>query len=252
METKNYYWFWKSALTPEQCQKIIDLGDGTLTSRQKSGFDTTAIIGNDEPEIIADVNKTELFKVRKCDIAWLTDKWLYDLVHPYVQRANVEAGWNYDWDFSEALQYTVYPEGGFYGWHTDQGMSCNFGMYNFDFHDEDTHRKQNAAAAKNSTIAPCVIQNPVTDPNLHHKIRKLSVTLTLSEPDEYTGGNLEFDLDKRFKNSDKSEGFRKELTAIRPQGSIVVFPSYAWHQIKEITSGTRKSLVLWSCGNPYR
>ena len=29
---------------------------------------------------------------------------------------------------------------------------------------------------------------------INHKIRKLSVTISLSHPDEYEGGNLEFDF----------------------------------------------------------
>ena len=156
-----------------------------------------------------------------------------------------KAGWNYEWDFSEDFQYTVYPKGGFYGWHTDQGMSCSFGRYKYDEHNFDEHKE-----SLQSTIAPCIIENPTNLVDLHNKIRKLSVTLTLSEPDQYTGGNLEFD-EGEFGRSTKTNRYT-ELTQIRPQGSIVVFPSYQWHQIKEVKSGIRKSLVLWSCGPPFR
>ena len=76
------------------------------------------------------------------------------------------------------------------------------------------------------------------------------MTLTLSEPDQYTGGNLEFD-EGEFGRSTKTNRYT-ELTQIRPQGSIVVFPSYQWHQIKEVKSGIRKALVLWSCGPPFK
>ena len=76
------------------------------------------------------------------------------------------------------------------------------------------------------------------------------MTVTLSEPDEYKGGNLEFD-EGEFGISTKKNRYT-EMENIRPQGSIVVFPSYQWHQVKKVTSGIRKSLVLWSCGEPFR
>ena len=38
---------------------------------------------------------------------------------------------------------------------------------------------------------------------------------------------------------------------IRPQGSIIVFPSYVYHQGTPITRGTRYSMVLWSLGQPF-
>ena len=39
---------------------------------------------------------------------------------------------------------------------------------------------------------------------------------------------------------------------IRPRGSIVVFPSFVWHRVKPVTSGTRYSLVIWNLGYPWR
>ena len=244
MRVKNEWWWWESALTPEKCQDIIDLGDGILQKDKENGVDTTALTGA-ERRYAGDIDKEKLYQVRKCDVAWFNDQWVYELVHPFVNEANRNAGWNYEWDFSEDFQYTVYPKGGFYGWHTDQGMSCSFGRYKYDDHNFDEHKE-----SLQSTIAPCIIENPTNLVDLHNKIRKLSVTLTLSEPDEYTGGNLEFD-EGEFGRSTKTNRYT-ELTQIRPQGSIVVFPSYQWHQIKEVKSGIRKSLVLWSCGPPFR
>jgi predicted 2-oxoglutarate/Fe(II)-dependent dioxygenase YbiX len=39
---------------------------------------------------------------------------------------------------------------------------------------------------------------------------------------------------------------------ILPKGSIVVFPSHVWHRVKPITSGERKSLVIWNLGKPFK
>jgi PKHD-type hydroxylase len=70
--------------------------------------------------------------------------------------------------------------------------------------------------------------------------RKVSVTVQLSEPEEYVGGNLEFNLGGDV------------ITAPRLQGSAVIFPSFYLHRVTPITSGTRKSFVLWVGGEPYR
>ncbi len=69
--------------------------------------------------------------------------------------------------------------------------------------------------------------------------RKLSICIQLSNPDDYTGGEFEF---KTLENP----------TGYKTQGSILVFPSYNEHQITEITSGTRYSLVGWMEGPRWR
>lgn len=68
--------------------------------------------------------------------------------------------------------------------------------------------------------------------------RKLSMTIQLSEPEDYEGGDLEF---KDFENMD-----------IRGRGTVVVFPSYVTHRITPLTSGTRYSLVAWQYGPEWR
>ena len=35
-------------------------------------------------------------------------------------------------------------------------------------------------------------------------------------------------------------------------GSIVVFPSYTWHRVSPVTSGTRLSLVQWNLGPGFK
>ena len=39
---------------------------------------------------------------------------------------------------------------------------------------------------------------------------------------------------------------------ILPKGSLVVFPSFVWHRVKPVTSGTRYSLVIWNLGRPFK
>jgi PKHD-type hydroxylase len=69
--------------------------------------------------------------------------------------------------------------------------------------------------------------------------RKISVTVQLSDPDEYEGGDLQFNIGK-------------EITAPRGKGNVVIFPSFFLHRVTPVTKGTRKSFVLWVGGEPYR
>lgn len=69
--------------------------------------------------------------------------------------------------------------------------------------------------------------------------RKISVTVQLSSPDEYEGGDLEFNIGSH-------------LVAHKNQGAAVIFPSFYLHRVTPVTKGTRKSFVLWVGGEPYR
>ena len=32
---------------------------------------------------------------RKSKIAWINDKWIYDIINPFIHTANKNAGWNF-------------------------------------------------------------------------------------------------------------------------------------------------------------
>ena len=44
----------------------------------------------------------------------------------------------------------------------------------------------------------------------------------------------------------------RKAKEILPKGSIIVFPSFVWHRVKPVTSGTRYSLVVWHLGRPFK
>ena len=71
-------------------------------------------------------------------------------------------------------------------------------------------------------------------------IRKLSMTIQLSDPTEYEGGDLQFMINQNI------------VTASREKGTIVVFPSFILHRVTPITKGERQSIVGWVSGPPYR
>ena len=76
------------------------------------------------------------------------------------------------------------------------------------------------------------------------KYRKLSVSVQLSNPDEYTGGDLLLKNIWGDFNLPMDEGVYK-------QGSVIVFPSMLLHTITPITEGIRYSLVQWFSGPDF-
>jgi PKHD-type hydroxylase len=73
--------------------------------------------------------------------------------------------------------------------------------------------------------------------------RKVSITVQLSDSDEYEGGNLEL-----FKGGDPEQADK----APRGKGVVFIFPSYMMHRVTPITKGTRRSFVLWVGGTHYK
>ncbi|WGH75637.1 2OG-Fe(II) oxygenase [Tenacibaculum tangerinum] len=70
--------------------------------------------------------------------------------------------------------------------------------------------------------------------------RKLSISMQLSDSDDYEGGDLQFMMNQKI------------VTAPREKETIIVFPSFMMHLVTPITKGVRKSMVGWIAGPPYR
>jgi PKHD-type hydroxylase len=71
----------------------------------------------------------------------------------------------------------------------------------------------------------------------HFTTRKLSLVVQLTDPLNYSGGDL-----KIFPN----EGADRSL------GSVSFFPSFLTHKVTPVTEGERFSLVAWITGEPFR
>lgn len=71
-------------------------------------------------------------------------------------------------------------------------------------------------------------------------VRKLSLSLQLSDPNEYEGGDLQFKFGE------------DEQTASRERGMMTIFPSWTLHRVTPVTKGTRYSLVAWVSGPPFK
>ena len=161
---------------------------------------------------VTDLSK--LYKQRNSSIVWMDEPWIYNLILPFVKEANAQAGWNFDISAAEACQWTKYAETQHYDWHMDS----------FD--------KPHAHSGK------------PTD----GLVRKVSVTASLCDGEEYEGGDLQLDL-RNKKDSSPNVIVSKYA---RRKGAITVFPSFVWHRVTPVIKGTRYSLVVWNCGQPFR
>ena len=286
----------KKAINQDICEKIISLGLAKINENKKKGISTEGKTFNEKHKKNNNFDKSKILQnattvdktneeikeeglnlneliVRDSEICWLTEKFLYDLILPFIGKANKEAGWNWHIETGETLQFTVYhgreKDGGFYGWHSDGSSDFNSvikpAIKICDNPPRFKPPKKNSDSQftknlKNNLIPDIDAEDlPLkkdksglasgfsVDEKKWGKVRKISMTLNLTDPTKYEGGNLKFDLGphmrgNRFKVCDDS----------RSQGSIIVFPSFTYHCITPVTSGTRYSLVFWCLGKPWQ
>ena len=142
--SENGSWCWHNEIEEEVCDKIIksanDLWEtGKIENKQKGNV---------------------ISRQRSTDVHFNNEKWIYDLVEPYMRKANKNAGWNYDISGMESYQIGKYSAdiSAHYDWHQD-----SLGTWN--------------------SI------NNTPKMNLNGTTRKISMSLILN--DDYEGGELE-------------------------------------------------------------
>ena len=197
----NDYWFYDSALSNEECQSLLNL-------KRQYQLETATI---DEGDIDS--------KVRKTEVLFTSEEWVYDLIRPYLEDALVNANWNFDIDWCEPAQFTEYKHGGHYSWHIDSMPLEKQEKLNISY---------------------------------KGKIRKLSTTVVLSDSNEYEGADFEMIHSPSLSpNENKKINIMKE-PGFRNKGTIIFFPSDVWHRVTPITSGVRNSIVFWWLGPTFR
>ena len=160
---------------------------------------------------------------RNSQNAWIpTNHWLGGFMWHYIQRANRE---NFLYDLrcidSEAMQYTRYEEGQFYGWHNDAGLQTQY--------------KPVAVGNRADGIAQDWVNENI------EMVRKLSFAVQLSHPDDYEGGNVQLLAD--------SGG---SYISPRKRGTVILFDSRTQHRVLKVTKGVRKSIVGWVVGPRWK
>ena len=140
-------------------------------------------------------------KKRITTISWIPFKEMlpmYKDIEATMLKANNNHFGFEGMQLTEPGQFTHYLTGGFYDWHMDN----------------DVQGKH---------------QQPV---------RKISMTLLLSDPSTFEGGELEI--------------MAKGKTAKLKQGQAMFFASWLQHRVKPVTKGERYSLVMWFGGPSFK
>ncbi len=141
-------------------------------------------------------------KMRVTTISWIPFKAMPDM-YRIVERSMLQVNGNHfgyeGMQITEMAQFTEYPKGGFYDWHMDADVNCAF----------------------------------------EPPIRKISMTVLLSNQSEFEGGDLEFMTENN-----------KPLQLI--QGQAIFFCSLIRHRVAKVKKGVRRSLVMWFGGPPFK
>jgi len=196
-------------LEPRWKSYIVKSAEPVLTPQQ---CDELIRIGQSEPNIDStigtdDKNKKIDHSYRKSNISWIPFAKavpIYQVIKNWMEVTNT----NY-FDFntvqlSEQGQYAEYSKGGFYNWHMDSNVEMS--------------------------AMPTV--------------RKISMTLLLSNSKDYEGGELELFCGETFNS-------KKNIVSLE-QGYAVFFASFLIHRVMPIVKGNRKSLVMWFGGTPLK
>ena len=188
---------WKSLLantteplfTPQQRQDIINMGHQQKAEEAKVGHKNQKGGQHDT-------------KKRITTISWIPFNAMPQM-YTIIERTMLQVNGNhFGYDgmrLSEPAQFAEYPKGGFYDWHMDSDVSCQF-------------------------------EPPV---------RKISMTILLSDPSEFVGGDLEF----------MTEGNKPPQLL---QGQAIFFCSLIRHRVNKVKKGVRRSLVMWFGGTPFK
>ena len=153
-----------------------------------------------ETAIVDLENRAVNLEIRRADVVWQDPlQPLGCIARTYIDLANQAAEWGYSISNQEPTQLSRYKS-------SDEGR--------YDWHTD-------------------------TDIPRNDLQRKLSISILLSDPSEFEGGELQF----------KGMEDHKILTK---QGSIVVFPSFIEHRVTPVTKGVRYSAVTWVNGPAFR
>jgi PKHD-type hydroxylase len=169
-----------------------------------SGKDATPLTYGMTGDMAVSENNIEIVgKVRKSPIAWI--------------RSDVEEN---VWIFQRLTDYITNINQQFFGYELTEIQSLQFTSYD---------GKENGFYGKHIDM---MYKGNAT--------RKLSVSVQLSDPSDYEGGNLV------LHTSEAGEHPHKQ------QGTGIFFPGYTLHEVKPVTKGKRYSLVAWVLGPRFK
>ena len=158
--------------------------------------------------------------IRKSNISWIRNNPEIDRIQNYFFSEANRNAYGFDVNYMPSAQFGTYGKGDFYNWHHDVNWELD-SVYD----------------------------------------RKLSIVIQLSDPNDYEGGHFQwlepqrqFDrmqIDTGRPVIDIEQCICSAPFSAKERGSVIIFPSFLYHQVTPVTRGTRKVLVNWYCGQPY-
>ena len=210
------YYYWEDELPKGECEKLIKEFDTSTAKDATTGhYQGTNALYPEEIEAAKKEGEWDFEKdqpknmgvpddsIRRTKLNWFPTNHKYNkILSDYVLKAN-KIMYHYNVTKFTPCQFARYDVGDFYDYHQDSG------------HQIAEYEKET---------------------------RKISMTVQLSNPDSYEGGEF------YFYNGNKEE-IEPE---IKKQGSIVCFDSRMWHRVAPVTKGDRYSLVSWILGPRFQ
>tara|TARA_A200000159_G_C7337523_1_gene345714 strand:- start:2671 stop:3351 length:681 start_codon:yes stop_codon:yes gene_type:complete len=218
----NNVWIYKDFLTNAECEVVHATAEKHELMSGRIGYK------NNDPDAPPKTDGQQNSEIRQSDVRWIPHNSFVEEISQKIEdginSANREAGWNLLWDQPESHQYTIYhhrPEaevkGDHYTWHIDSSPDWQ---------------------------------------GQGERIRKLSSTLQLSDPNDYEGGHFQYinpnGIFDKLKRHEEWVDMQQHITTLpfsaKSKGTLIVFPSHTYHQVTPVTRGTRISLVSWFHG----
>jgi PKHD-type hydroxylase len=175
----------------------------TIINLPKSGDSTTPL--NYSSTGFGSNEHITTAKIRISPVSWIrSDKeentWIFEKIVQCIEETNNKY-FNYDLKEIQSLQFTVYD-------------SEEKGFYD-----------------KHIDTEPTLVDGV---------IRKLSISIQLSEPEDYEGGKVLLHVGE------------DPIEVPKNRGTAIFFPSYTLHEVTPVTKGIRYSLVAWITGPKFK
>ena len=106
----NSYHCFKEELPKELCKGLATIGKE---------------LDKEEAKVFKEGSDVDMKEVRNNRVAWLENPELTSILQLYVEKANIDAGWNFNINCFETPQVSFYGKGQFYDWHMDTGVETS-------------------------------------------------------------------------------------------------------------------------------
>tara|TARA_B100001996_G_C18540729_1_gene546820 strand:+ start:44 stop:802 length:759 start_codon:yes stop_codon:yes gene_type:complete len=171
------------------------------------------------------------------------DSILESLLMEKAQLANKEAFWNVDINRVQKPQYSDYPEGGHYDWHTDQFLM----PVNQEVRKISMSLFLNDPDEYEGGELDLEVFGPAKDHNEETRTYKSFHGIPPDNCPVPVGrdGKPIIKYIPTEEENDRYVSFKYE------KGVAVFFQSCDWHRVRPVTSGKRTTLVGWFAGPPY-